>query len=183
MVSAGTMARAVASGRSTARFSRAAASSTATTFSSLLIFAATTMGFSSLRGVLAPSACDLARLRSRLKRSVGSRGNHRHSRRRLLVEALLIEVIFLLEVMSVAIPVHNPAPGRAVAVADQLGVEHWLAPRGCTRRRRRARGTQHPAGLCSADFGASSKPQHHAGDAGGAGGKRELAACHRIERL
>src|SRR5579871_3651130 len=108
MVSAGTMARAVASGISAARFNRAAASSTATTFSSLLILAATTMGSRSWRGASAPAtACDKASWR--LKRSVGSRGNHRHNRRRL-VDSLLEEV-------GIAVPVHDPAAGLAVTVA------------------------------------------------------------------
>src|SRR5690242_19122419 len=102
------MARAVASGMSAARFDRTAASSTATTFNSLLIFAATTIGSRSLRDVSAPStACDQARWR--LKRSVGSRGNHRHNRRRRVVDILLEEMV-------IAVPVHDPAAGLAVTV-------------------------------------------------------------------
>src|SRR5437868_11350020 len=134
------MARAVASGISAARFNRAAASSTATTFSSLLIFAATTIGSWSWRGGAATAACDPARCRPRLKRSVGSRGNHRHSRRRLVVDMLLTDMLLegrLLEEVSIAVPVHDPAPGRAVTVADKLGIERRLAPRGRARGRRR----------------------------------------------
>jgi hypothetical protein len=79
--------------------------------------------------------------------------------------------------------VHDPAPGRAVTVADEFSVEHRLAPRCCARAGWRARRAHDPAGLGGADFGRGGEPQHHAGGAGGTGRERELAACHRVERL
>ncbi len=40
-----------------------------------------------------------------------------------------------------------------------------------------------PAGFGGTDFGCSGEPQHHAGDAGGASGKREFSAGHRVKRF
>src|SRR5581483_10787576 len=58
----------------------------------------------------------LSRKSCRLMRSMGRRGSHRLRIRRFAEKALI------------TFPFHNPSPGRAVTVADELGVETWRAP-------------------------------------------------------